>query len=240
MPSKNCYQTQKKKKGVCLVLIHILSLFLNYFQGPLNESMIKRAREKNLVDIQLIDIRDFADNDFGRVDDRPYGGGPGMVMMPQPVAASIRHVKKKESHVIYLSPQGKTLNAAKSRQLAEKKHLILLCGHYEGIDQRVLDQEVNEEISIGDYVLTNGCLAALVLIDTVIRFVPWVLGHTASAEEDSFEKNGLLDCPHYTRPEIFEGHKVPDVLLSGHHQNIMNWRKEQALLKTRAVRPDLL
>lgn len=221
------------------MLIDILSLFPGYFTGPFNESIIKRAREKGVVNIRLTDIRDFADNRYHRVDDRPYGGGPGMVMMPQPVTAAIHHVRTPQSRVIYLTPQGKRLTAAKCRQLAEEAHLILLCGHYEGIDQRVLDQEVDEEISIGDYVLTNGCLAAIVVVDSMIRFIPGVLGHALAAEEDSFEK-GLLDCPHYTRPEVFEGHAVPSVLLSGNHQEIAKWRREQALKKTRDIRPDLL
>lgn len=221
------------------MLIDILSLFPGYFAGPFDESMIKRAREKGLVNIRLTDIRDFADNRYHRVDDRPYGGGPGMVMMPQPVTAAIRHLKTPDSRVIYLTPQGHQLTAAKSRQLAQEKHLILLCGHYEGVDQRVLDNEVDEEISIGDYVLTNGCLAAIVVVDSVIRFIPGVLGHALAAEEDSFEQ-GLLDCPHYTRPEVFEGHAVPPVLLSGNHQEIAKWRREQALKKTKDVRPDLL
>jgi len=221
------------------VLIDVLSLFPGYFNGPFSESMIKRAREKGLVDIRLTDIRDFAEDRFHRVDERPYGGGPGMVMMPQPTTAAIRHVKTPHSRVIYLTPQGKRLTAAKSRQLAQESHLILLCGHYEGVDQRVLDYDVDEEISIGDYVLTNGCLAAIVVVDSVIRFIPGVLGHALAADEDSFEK-GLLDCPHYTRPEVFEEHSVPAVLLSGNHQEIAKWRREQALKKTRDIRPDLL
>ena len=219
--------------------IDILSLFPKYFTGPFDESIIKRAKEKELVEIRLIDIRDFADHPHHRVDDRPYGGGPGMVMMPQPVTAAIRHVKTPEARVIYLSPQGKLLTAAKCRQLAQETHLILLCGHYEGIDQRVLDQEVDEELSIGDYVLTNGCLAAIVVVDGMIRFIPGVLGHKLAAEEDSFEKD-LLDCPHYTRPEVFEDRIVPQVLLSGNHQEIAKWRHEQAFKKTYEVRPDLL
>lgn len=220
------------------MLIDILSLFPGYFKGPFDESMIKRAREKGLVEIRLTDIRDFADNQYRRVDDRPYGGGPGMVMMAQPITAAIRKVKTSQSRVIYLSPQGKLLTAPKCRQLAQETHLILLCGHYEGIDQRVLDEEVDEEISIGDYVLTNGCLPAIVLVDSVLRFIPDFLGHELAADEDSFEK-GLLDCPHYTRPEVFEGQTVPAVLLSGNHRAIADWRREQALKKTREVRPDL-
>lgn len=161
-----------------------------------------------------------------------------MVMMPDPVAKAVRSVKTPQSRVVYLSPQGKPLTAAKCRELAKIPHLILLCGHYEGIDERVLESEVDEEISIGDYVLTNGCLAAIVLVDATIRFIPGVLGHELAAEEDSFE-NGLLDYPHYTRPEEYEGRAVPKILLSGNHAQIAAWRKEKAIEKTRRVRPDL-
>lgn len=220
------------------MIIDILSLFPGYFTGPFDESIIKRAKEKGLVEIRLTDIRDFADNKHKKVDDRPYGGGPGMVMMPGPATSAIRHVRSPDAHVVYLSPQGKLLTAEKSRQLSKKKHLVLLCGHYEGIDQRILEKEVDEEISIGDYVLTNGCLAAIVLVDSLLRFIPGVLGHELAADQDSFE-NGLLDCPHYTRPEVFEGLEVPSVLLSGNHQEIANWRHEQALKKTGDIRPDL-
>lgn len=219
--------------------IYILSLFPGYFKGPFDESIIGQARKKGVLDIQCIDIRDFADNRYRRVDDRPYGGGPGMVLMAQPVAQAIRSVKSDDSRVIYLSPQGAPLTAAKCRELATNKHLILLCGHYEGVDERVLESDIDEEISIGDYVLTNGCLAAIVLIDAVVRFVPDVLGHASAASEDSFESS-LLDCPHYTRPEEFEGKAVPEILLSGNHQKIAEWRKGRALEKTRRVRPDLL
>jgi len=217
----------------------ILSLFPAYFQGPFEESIIGRAREKGVVDIQLIDIRDFADNKHHRVDDRPYGGGPGMVLMPEPVAKAIRSVRRPGAKVIYLSPQGQRLTAKKCRELADLQHVILLCGHYEGIDERVLQSEVDEEISIGDYVLTNGCLPAIVLLDAVVRFIPGVLGHECAAAEDSFE-NGLLDYPHYTRPELFEDKEVPEVLRSGDHKKIAAWRYRQSLEKTHRVRPDLL
>lgn len=236
--------------------IDILSLFPGYFKGPFDESIIKRAQDSGLVAIRHVDIREFADNKHRRVDDRPYGGGPGMVLMPRPVAMAIRSVRlqpggdqssseqssKQGSKVVYLSPQGKPLTAAICRKLAQEKHLILLCGHYEGIDQRVLDSDVDEEISIGDFVLTNGCLAAIVLVDAMIRFIPGVLGHAAAADEDSFEASnaGILDCPHYTRPELFEDKAVPAVLLSGDHKKIATWRNEAALEKTRRVRPDLL
>lgn len=161
-----------------------------------------------------------------------------MVLMAPPVAKAIRSVRSPQARVVYLSPQGKILTAAKCRELAACEHLVLLCGHYEGVDERVLESDVDEEISIGDYVLTNGCLAAIVLVDAVVRFVPGVLGHELAACEDSFEK-GILDCPHYTRPEVFENRQVPEVLLSGNHQKIAEWRREAALKKTRLVRPDL-
>lgn len=217
----------------------ILSLFPGYFRGPFDESIIGRARERGLIEINLIDIRDFTCDKHRRVDDRPYGGGPGMVMMAAPVAEAIASVKKSGARVIYLTPQGRQLTAKRCRELAAPSHLILLCGHYEGIDERALEKCVDEEISIGDYVLTNGCLPAIVLIDAVVRFIPGVLGHGDAAACDSFER-GLLDCPHYTRPEWFEGMRVPEVLLSGDHKKIEEWRHEQSLNKTRRERPDLL
>lgn len=222
----------------------ILSLFPGYFQGPLDESVISRAKKQGIIGIRLIDIRDFADNKWKRVDDRPYGGGPGMVLSPEPVAKAIRKAKQDAlalgvtPRVIYLSPQGSPLTAEKCRSLAMIPYLILLSGHYEGIDERVLEQEVDEEISIGDYVLTNGCIAAIVLLDAVSRFVPGVLGDCESVRQDSYE-GGLLDCPHYTRPEEFEGKVVPPVLLSGNHQKIAEWRRQAQLEKTARVRPDL-
>lgn len=218
----------------------ILSLFPDYFQGPFSESMLKRAIEAGILEINHVNIRDFADNKWNRVDDRPYGGGPGMVLMAEPVTKALRSVKEGHSHVIYLSPQGKPLTAAKCRALAEKKHLILLCGHYEGVDERVLESEIDEEISIGDYVLTNGGLAAIVLVDAISRFIDGVIGHPDAAATDSFEEKCVFDCPHYTRPEEFEGKKVPEVLLSGNHKEIARWRKEKALEKTLRVRPELI
>lgn len=217
----------------------ILSLFPEYFTGPFNESILKQAIKKGLLDVRLIDIRDFAENKWRKVDDRPYGGGPGMVLMAEPVAKAIRASKGANSHVIYLSPQGQPLTAMKCRELARKEHLILLCGHYEGVDERVIQSDVDEEISIGDYVLTNGCLPAIVLVDAVARFVPSVLGSQDAADQDSFE-DGVLDCPHYTRPEVFEGSRVPEVLLNGDHKKIAEWRKKMALEKTARVRPDLI
>ncbi len=218
--------------------IEILSLFPEYFVGPFDESILKRAREKGLLNINHVQIRDFALDKHRKVDDRPYGGGPGMVLKPEPAVSAIRKVRRQGSHVVHLSPQGKVLTAEKCRSLSLLPHLILLCGHYEGVDERVLELEVDEEVSIGDYVLTNGALAAIVLIDALARFIPGVLGHPDAASEDSFEC-GLLDYPHYTRPEVFEGKRVPEVLLNGNHQQIAQWRKSQALEKTRQMRPDL-
>ena len=219
--------------------IEILSLFPEYFKGPFDESILKRARDKGLLNIRHTQIRDFALDKHRRVDDRPYGGGPGMVMKPEPVVKAIRSVRRAASHVVYLSAKGTLLTAEKCRLLSQKKHLILLCGHYEGIDERAIEQEVDEEISIGDYVLTNGALAAIVLIDATARFIPGVLGHPESAGVDSFE-SGLLECPHYTRPVNFEGKEVPEVLQNGDHRKIAEWRHEMSLKYTCQKRPDLL
>jgi tRNA (guanine37-N1)-methyltransferase len=222
--------------------IDILSLFPSYFRGPFDVSMLIRAREKGLIEIRHTDIRDFAVHKNGRVDDRPFGGGPGMVLCAQPVASAIQSVRRENSHVVYLSPQGTLLNAAKSQELSKKEHLILLCGHYEGIDERVLQKEIDEEISIGDYVLTNGCPAAIVVVDALARFIPGVIGHPDAVEEDSFQQ-GMFDSPHWTRPETWvykeEEITVPQVLLGGNHAEIRKWRHEEALKKTNRVRPDL-
>lgn len=209
--------------------IEILSLFPDYFRGPFDVSILKRAREKGLLDLNLVDIRDFSEDKHRRVDDRPYGGGPGMLMTPGPCVRAIRSVKRQNSHVVYLSPKGSLLSAKKCQQLAEKEHLILLCGHYEGVDQRVIETEVDEEISIGSYVLTNGCLPAIVLVDGVSRFLPGVLGHEEAAYLESFQE-GRLEAPQYTRPESFEGNRVPEVLLSGNHREIEKWRREKEIV----------
>lgn len=218
--------------------VDILSLFPEYFTSPLGCSILGKAIEKKLLKLNLLNLRDYSDN-TRCVDDRPYGGGPGMLIRPQPVRDALKTIKDPgKSRVIYLSPQGQPLSGEIAKQLAKESHLILLCGHYEGIDQRVLDLEVDQSISIGDYVLTNGCLPALVLLDALARFLPGVLGNQETLEHESFE-NGLLDCPHYTRPESFEGVKVPQVLLEGNHQKIADWRHQQAIDKTKQVRPDL-
>lgn len=215
----------------------VLTLFPEMFE-PLNESIIGRAKEKGLININLINIRDFSKNKHKKVDDTPYGGGAGMVMMPDVVYDAYKSLNPKDAKVIYMSPQGQKLNQKKVVELSKEKHIILLCGHYEGIDQRVIDEIVDEEISIGDYVLTGGELPAMIVIDSVSRYVEGVL-RDDSTKEESFSE-GLLEYPQYTRPEVFNGKQVPEVLLSGHHENIDKWRREQSLKNTKKKRPDLL
>lgn len=215
----------------------VLTLFPEMFE-ILNESIIGRAKQKGLININLINIRDFSKDKHKKVDDTPYGGGAGMVLMPDVVYDAYKSVKDDKARLIYMSPQGKKLSQDKVEELSKQEHLILLCGHYEGIDQRVIDKIVDEEISIGDYILTGGELPAMVLIDSVSRYIEGVLKE-GSTKEESFS-NGLLEYPQYTRPEVFEEQRVPEVLLSGHHQNIDKWRREQSLKITLNKRPDLL
>ena len=215
----------------------VLTLFPEMFE-PIKQSIIGRATEKNIIDINLVNIRDFSKNKHKKVDDTPYGGGAGMLIQPDVVYDCYNSVKSEKAKVVYLSPQGKTLNQSKVEELAKEEHLILLCGHYEGIDQRVIDKIVDEEISIGDYVLTGGELPAMVLIDSVSRYIDGVLAEESTSDE-SFS-NGLLEYPQYTRPEVFEGLEVPEVLKSGHHKNIEKWRREESLKRTFEKRPDLL
>lgn len=215
----------------------ILTLFPEMFD-TLNQSIIGRAKEKELIDIELINIRDFSKDKHKKVDDTPYGGGAGMVMRPDVVYDAYKSIGDENAKVIYMSPQGKQLNQEKVKELSKQEHLILLCGHYEGIDQRVIDEIVDEEISIGDYVLTGGELPAMVLIDSVSRYIDGVLNNE-SIKEESFS-DGLLEYPQYTRPEMFMGRNVPEILKSGHHENIDKWRKKMSLEITRIKRPDLL
>ena len=215
----------------------VLTLFSEMFE-PIKQSILGKAIENEKIKLKLVNIRDFSKDKHKKVDDTPYGGGAGMVMKPDVVYDAYKSVYEENAKVIYLSPQGKTLNQKKVEELSKEKHLILLCGHYEGIDQRVIDKIVDEEISIGDYVLTGGEIPAMVLIDTVSRYIDGVLNQE-SIKEESFSE-GLLEYPQYTRPEVFEGEKVPEILLSGHHENIEKWRKEQALKITKQKRPDLL
>ena len=215
----------------------VLTLFPEMFE-ILKSSVIGKAIEKDLIDINLINIRDFSNDKHKKVDDTPYGGGAGMVMKPDVVYSAYDSVKDKNAKVIYMSPQGKKLNQKKVEELSKENHLIILCGHYEGIDQRVLDKIVDEEISIGDYVLTGGELPAMVMIDAISRYVDGVISGESISEE-SFS-NGLLEYPQYTRPEVFMGEKVPEVLLSGHHENINKWRRQESLKNTLKKRPELL
>jgi tRNA (guanine37-N1)-methyltransferase len=186
------------------------------------------------------DLREHGRGKYRQVDDMPYGGGPGMVMRPEPIFAQIEAIKTPQSRVIFMSPQGQRFDQRAAQRLSAEPHLIFLCGHYEGVDQRVVEALVDEELSIGDYVLTNGAIAAAVVVDAIVRLLPGVLGDEQSAVQESFGESGLLDHPHYTRPAEFRGMKVPDILLSGDHAKVAKWRQEQALDRTRANRPDLL
>jgi len=212
-----------------IMKVTILSLFPEFFESCLKTSIIGRACKNGICEIELVNIRDFGEGKHKIVDDKPFGGGPGMLMKAGPVVEAIRSVRTEDSHVIFLSPQGPILNASKCESLAKNhKHLILLCGHYEGVDQRVIDLEVDEEISIGDYILTNGMIPALVLLDGTLRFVEGTIGNEQSVYEDSFHGGYELKGPQYTRPAEFEGKAVPEVLLSGNHQQIASWRAEVA------------
>ena len=220
----------------------VVSLFPDMFAPFTQQGVIGRAVKSGTLSVDTFNPRDFTHDRHRTVDDRPYGGGPGMLMMVKPLTDAIQAAKKvggENSKVIYLSPQGKPLDQAGAQRLANIDRTILICGRYEGIDERVIERHVDEEISIGDYVLSGGELPAMVLMDAVARLVPGVLGHKASAVEDSFT-DGLLDCPHYTRPEILDGQKVPDVLLSGNHEKIRQWRLMQSLGRTWQRRPELL
>jgi tRNA (guanine37-N1)-methyltransferase len=219
--------------------IDILTLFPEICRAPLSESMMKRAQESKIVDLGIHNLRDWTTDKHHVVDDAPFGGGQGMVMKPEPIFAAVESLRKKNSFVILMTPQGKSLTQSLARDISKHEHLIVVCGHYEGIDHRVTEHLIDMEISIGDYVLTNGAIAAAVLVDAVVRLLPGVLGHEQSSVDDSFSA-GLLEAPQYTRPAEFRGRKVPEVLLSGDHAEIAAWRKEQALRRTRENRPDLL
>jgi tRNA (guanine37-N1)-methyltransferase len=219
--------------------IQILSLFPGICEGVMAESILRRARERGFVTVESLDIRDWALGKHRVTDDMPYGGGPGMVMKVEPIFRALADLRTPDSHVVLMSPQGRVFNQKLARDAATWSHLILICGHYEGVDQRVADHLIDEEWSIGDYVLTNGALAAMVVTDAVVRLIPGVLGDAESAVQDSFSKP-LLDHPHYTRPERFENFDVPPILLSGNHAAIAKWRAAQSLRLTKERRPDLL
>lgn len=221
---------------------HILTLFPEMVLNGLNTSIIGRAMAKDLLTVEAINIRDFAENKHNRVDDYTYGGGAGMLMQAGPVYGAYQSVAEKaksKPRVIYLSPQGQTFSQKMAEEFAKEEELVFLCGHYEGIDERVLEEIVTDYVSIGDYVLTGGELPAMVMIDAISRLIPGVLHNDASAEFESFQDN-LLEYPQYTRPEEWHGKKVPPVLLSGHHVNIEKWRREQSIIRTAERRPDLL
>jgi len=219
--------------------IDILTLFPGMFKGIFEESIIKRAKASKSIKINIHNLRDWSKDKHRKVDDKPYGGGPGMVMSCQPIFDAIEDIKTKKTKVVLLTPKGKTLNQAIAKNLAKNKHLILVCGHYEGIDERVRQRLIDEEISIGDYVLTGGEVPAMVLVDAVARFIPGVLGHADSNKDESFSSE-LLEYPHYTRPAVYKGMKVPQVLVSGNHEKIQEWRKNEARKITGQKRPDLL
>src|SRR5436190_3571303 len=223
--------------------IEIVTLFPEICRAPLSESMMKRAQEKGILELHIHNLRDWTTDKHHVVDDAPFGGGQGMVMKPEPIFAAVEDLKSKienrNSKIVLMSPAGRKLDQKMATEFSNESHLIIICGHYEGVDHRVIEHLVDAEISIGDYVLTNGAIAAVVFVDAVVRLLPGVLGHEQSAADDSFS-GGLLEGPHYTRPAEYRGWKVPDVLLSGNHAEIAAWRKEQALQRTRERRPDLL
>ncbi len=229
--------------------IDILTLFPEICRAPLSESIMKRAQENKIVDLRIHNLRDWTTDKHHVVDDAPFGGGQGMVMKPEPIFAAVEtlvgqtdeksKIENRGSKIILMSPAGRRFDQQMAAQLSCEAHLIIICGHYEGVDHRVIEHLVDLEISIGDYVLTNGAIAAVVLVDAIVRLLPGALGHEQSAADDSFSR-GLLEAPQYTRPAEFRGWKVPDVLVSGNHAEIAAWRKEQAIKRTRENRPDLL
>jgi len=221
------------------VKIAVLTLFPGMFAGPLDESIVKRAREAGLLELTLHNLRDYAHDRHRTVDDRPFGGGPGMLLKPEPLFEAVEKLARDTTRVILLSPSGRAFNQAIARELAQLDDLLLISGHYEGFDERVREQLADDELSIGDYVLTNGALPAMVIIDAVTRLLPGALGDDTSSHEESFS-HGLLEYPQYTRPAEFRGMKVPEVLLSGNHAQIAKWRAEQANARTKERRPDLL
>ena len=219
--------------------IEIVTLFPEICRAPLNESIMKRAQKNGIVDLYIHNLRDWTTDKHHVADDAPFGGGQGMVMKPEPIFAAVEELRNQTSKVVLMSPAGRRFDQQMAAQLSGESHLVIICGHYEGVDHRVIEHLVDLEISIGDYVLTNGAIAAVVLVDAVVRLMPGVLGHEQSAVDDSFSR-GLLEAPQYTRPAEFRSWKVPDVLLSGNHAEIESWRREQAIKRTRENRPDLL
>jgi tRNA (guanine37-N1)-methyltransferase len=219
--------------------IDVLTLFPAMFAGPLDESIVQRARTDGALELTIYNLRDYTHDRHKTVDDRPFGGGPGMLLKPEPIFEAVESLAREKTRVILLSPAGRKFNQAIARELAQQEHLVLVCGSYEGFDERIREHLAHDELSIGDYVLTNGALPAMVIIDSVTRLLPGVLGDDESSVDESFSHD-LLEYPHFTRPAEFRGMKVPDVLLSGNHAEIAKWRAEQARLRTKERRPDLL
>jgi tRNA (guanine37-N1)-methyltransferase len=219
--------------------IDIITLFPSMFQGPLDESIIKRARDNGFLKLRLVDLRDFTHDKHRTVDDRPFGGGPGMLLKPEPLFDAVESLRRENSRTLLMGPCGTPYRQEKARSLSQEQHLIIICASYEGVDERVREFLIDEEISIGDYVLTNGALPAMVIVDSVTRLLPGVLGHEESPVDESFS-DGLLEHPQYTRPADFRGMKAPDILFSGHHAEIAKWRRQQAEKRTASLRPDLL
>lgn len=222
------------------VRLDIITLFPELITVPMGTSIMGRAQEKGAIQLGVHDLREHGLGRHKQVDDTPYGGGQGMLLRPEPLFSALEQVHTEQSRVILMSPAGRRFDQATAQRLAQEPHLIFLSGHYEGMDQRVVDHWVDEELSLGDYVLTNGAIAAVVVMDAIVRLLPGVLGDDLSAVEESFGAAGLLEAPHYTKPAEYRGLRVPDILLSGNHAKIAQWRAEQALERTRAVRPDLL
>lgn len=219
--------------------IDVLTLFPGMFTGPLDESIIRRARDAGKLDLTIHDLRDYTHDRHRTVDDKPFGGGPGMLLKPEPVFEAVEALKSDQTRVILMTPGGRPLQQTMVKELSELSHILLICGSYEGFDERIREHLADDEISIGDFVLTNGALPAMIVVDAVSRLLPGVLGDDQSAADESFS-NGLIEYPHYTRPAEFRGWKVPDILLSGHHADIEKWRREKALARTQERRPDLL
>jgi tRNA (guanine37-N1)-methyltransferase len=219
--------------------VDVLTLFPAMFAGPLDESIVQRARTSGTLELAIHNLRDYTHDRHKTVDDRPFGGGPGMLLKPEPIFEAVENLAREKTRVILLTPVGRKFNQAIAHELAQQEHLLLICGSYEGFDERIREHLADDELSIGDYVLTNGALPAMVIIDAVTRLIPGVLGDDESSHDESFS-HGLLEYPHYTRPAEFRGMKVPDVLLSGNHAEIAKWRVEQAKLRTKERRPDLL
>ncbi len=229
--------------GRDMMRIDVITVFPNIIENPLNESILRQARKRIDLDIRIMDLRDFSPDKHRTVDDTPYGGGPGMILKPEPIFAALESIFEQDgdrtaARVVLPTPQGKMFTQEIAEDLSHSNHLVFICGHYKAIDQRVIDAWVTDEISIGDFVLSGGEIPSLLMIDAIVRLIPGVLGDIDSAKTDSFQ-NYLLDCPYYTRPEVFRGFKVPEILLSGHHEKIEEWRQNQKIERTRSRRPDL-